>query len=75
MARGEPTPRQHEAGMALGDVERDPGWDNCTTAGRCQYRVSSGDQVTARVAEAGVARHRKIHVEANELNLDHVRAP
>jgi hypothetical protein len=75
VAGRETASRQHEAGIALGNLERDPCRDRRTPTAWSESRVEPRDQVATRVAGPRVARCRKVLVETNQWNLEHDSAP
>jgi hypothetical protein len=59
----------HERDVPVGERERDPGGDHRALAGR-QRDVDRRRQVGARVARVGVAGHRHVGIQADDLDLE-----
>jgi len=72
---GEPASRENEAGVALGDGERDPRRDRRPPTGGSQQGARSSHEVATCVPRLRVTRRGKIDIQTNEWNLEHDSAP
>ena len=71
----QPASRQYEAGVAVGDLEGDPGSNCRPPTARGEQRVDPGNQVATGVAEPCIARRQKVRIEAEQWDLEHDSAP